>query len=71
MLTLVGHPWLVGEASVPIIKHSEVNGVGDWGGLGLGKMLDRVGGKGGTSTERGTTGKRIDWQTVVGYHSQA
>ena len=71
MLTLVGHPWLVGEASVSIIKHSEVNGVGDRGGLGIGTMPDGVGGKGGAGFCRSTTGKRKDWQTVVGYHSQA
>lgn len=69
-LTLVGHPWLVGKAPVPVIKHSEVNVVRDRGGLGLAKMLGGIGGKGGAGTRRSATGKRKDWQRA-GYHSQA
>ena len=68
-LTLVGHPWLVGEAPVPVIKHSEVNGVGDRGGLGLAKMPAGVGGKRRAGTKRSAIGKRTNWQRA-GYHRQ-
>ena len=68
-LTLVGHPWLVGEWSIPVIKHSEVNGVGDGGGLGIGTMLAGVGGKRRAGTRRSAIGKRTNWRRA-GYHRQ-